>query len=38
VDFRYDEEPTTIRFTQSVFRMMADLLQVRLNHLRGKYA
>ena len=38
VDFRYDEEPTTIRFTQSVFRMMADLLQVRFNHLRGKYA
>ena len=38
VDFRYDEEPTTIRFTQSVFRMMADLMQVRLNHLRGKYA
>jgi dolichyl-phosphate beta-glucosyltransferase len=38
VDFRYDEEPTTIRFTESVFRMMADLMRVRLNHLRGKYA
>ena len=38
VHFRYDEEPTTIRFTQSVFQMMADLARVRLNHLRGKYA
>lgn len=37
VHFRYDEEPTTITFTQSVFRMMADLLQVRMNHLRGRY-
>lgn len=37
VHFRYDEEPTTITFTQSVFRMMADLVEVRLNHLRGRY-
>ncbi|MCX5755473.1 MAG: glycosyltransferase [Gemmatimonadetes bacterium] len=37
VHFRYDEEPTTITFTQSVFRMMADLLHVRVNHLRGRY-
>ena len=37
VHFRYDEEPTTITFTQSVFRMMADLIQVRLNQLRGRY-
>lgn len=37
VHFRYDEEPTTITFTESVFRMMADLVQVRLNHLRGRY-
>jgi dolichyl-phosphate beta-glucosyltransferase len=37
VHFRYDEEPTTIKFTESVFRMMADLLQVRINHLRGRY-
>ena len=37
VHFRYDEEPTTIKFTESVFRMMADLVQVRLNHMRGRY-
>jgi hypothetical protein len=37
VEFRYDEEPTTITFTQSMFRMLADLAQVRLNHLRGRY-
>ena len=37
VHFRYDEEPSTITFTESVFRMMADLVQVRMNHLRGRY-
>lgn len=37
IHFRYDEEPTTIAFTQSVFRMIVDLAQVRLNHLRGRY-
>ena len=37
VHFRYDEEPTTITFTQSVFRMMADLVHVRLNDWRGAY-
>ncbi len=37
VYFRYDEEPTTIKFTQSVFTMIADLLHVRWNHLRGAY-
>jgi dolichyl-phosphate beta-glucosyltransferase len=37
VFFRYDEEPTTIKFTQSVFTMIADLLHVRWNHLRGLY-
>jgi dolichyl-phosphate beta-glucosyltransferase len=37
VHFRYDDEPTTITFTQSVFRMMADLVHVRLNHMRGRY-
>jgi dolichyl-phosphate beta-glucosyltransferase len=38
VFFRYDEEPTTVKFTQSIFQMIADLIRVRLNHLRGKYA
>ena len=37
VYFRYDEEPTTVRFTQSAFTMAAELLQVRLNDWRGRY-
>lgn len=37
VCFRYDEEPTTVRFTQSAFTMAAELLQVRLNDWRGRY-
>jgi dolichyl-phosphate beta-glucosyltransferase len=37
VYFRYDEEPTTVRFTQSAFVMASELLQVRLNDWRGKY-
>jgi dolichyl-phosphate beta-glucosyltransferase len=37
VHFRYDEEPTTVRFAQSAFTMAGELLQVRLNDWRGKY-
>jgi dolichyl-phosphate beta-glucosyltransferase len=37
VNFRYDDEPTTVSFTQSGFRMLTDLAHVRLNHLQGKY-
>ncbi|MBI1810157.1 MAG: glycosyltransferase [Gemmatimonadetes bacterium] len=37
VFFRYDEEPTTVRFTQSAITMAGELLQVRLNDWRGKY-
>lgn len=37
VHFRYDEEPTTVRFVRSAARMAADLLSIRLNHLRGRY-
>ena len=37
VFFRYDEEPTTVSFAQSAFTMAGELLQVRLNHWRGKY-
>lgn len=37
VHFRYDDEPTTVNFTQSGFRMLSDLAHVRLNHLRGRY-
>ena len=37
VYFRYDEEPTTVKFAQSAFTMAAELLQVRMNDLRGRY-
>ena len=37
VFFRYDEEPTTVKFAQSAFTMAMELLQVRLNDWRGKY-
>jgi dolichyl-phosphate beta-glucosyltransferase len=37
VYFRYDEEPTTVRFAQSAFTMAGELLQIRLNDWRGKY-
>lgn len=37
VHFRYDEEPTTVRFAQSAVRMALDLVHIRLNHLRGRY-
>jgi dolichyl-phosphate beta-glucosyltransferase len=37
VYFRYDEEPTTVRFAQSAVTMAAELVQVRLNDLRGRY-
>ena len=37
VYFRYDEEPTTVKFAQSAFTMAAELLQVRMNDWRGTY-
>jgi dolichyl-phosphate beta-glucosyltransferase len=37
VYFRYDEEPTTVKFARSAITMAAELLQVRLNDVRGKY-
>ena len=37
VYFRYDEEPTTVRFAQSAMTMATELLQVRVNDWRGKY-
>jgi dolichyl-phosphate beta-glucosyltransferase len=37
VFFKYDEEPTTVKFAQSAFTMAAELVQVRLNDWRGKY-
>jgi hypothetical protein len=38
VFFRYDEEPTTVKFTQSIFQMLTDIVRVRLNQMRGKYS
>jgi dolichyl-phosphate beta-glucosyltransferase len=37
VNFRYDEEPTTVRFAQSAATMALELLKVRLNDWRGRY-
>jgi dolichyl-phosphate beta-glucosyltransferase len=37
VHFRYDEEPSTVKFAQSAFTMALELFQVRLNDWRGKY-
>ena len=37
VFFRYDEEPTTVKFAQSAFTMALELLQVRMNDWRGRY-
>ena len=38
VFFRYDEEPTTVRFAEDVLRMMRDLIRIRVNDWRGRYA
>jgi dolichyl-phosphate beta-glucosyltransferase len=37
VYFRYDQEPTTVKFAQSAITMATELVQVRLNDFRGKY-
>jgi dolichyl-phosphate beta-glucosyltransferase len=38
VFFRYDEEPTTVRFAEDVLTMMRDLIRIRRNDWRGRYA
>ena len=38
VFFRYDEEPTTVRFAEDAMRMIRDLLHIRRNDRRGRYA
>jgi dolichyl-phosphate beta-glucosyltransferase len=38
VYFRYDEEPTTVRFVEDAVRMIRDLLHIRRNDWRGRYA
>ena len=38
VNFRYDDEPTTVRFARDSRRMLRDIWEVKMNALRGKYA
>jgi dolichyl-phosphate beta-glucosyltransferase len=38
VNFRYDDEPTTVRFARDGRRMLRDIWQVRTNAWRGQYA
>ena len=38
VNFRYDDEPTTVRFARDTRRMLQDIWQVRTNAWRGQYA
>ena len=37
VHFRYDEEPTTVKFARAGARMALDLARVRINDWRGRY-
>ena len=37
VNFRYDDEPTTVRFARDSSRMLQDIWQVRTNAWRGQY-
>ena len=38
VTFRYDSEPTTVRFVADGWRMVRDLARIRSNGIRGRYA
>ena len=38
VNFRYDDEPTTVRLARDGRRMLKDIWQVRTNAWRGQYA
>lgn len=37
VHFRYDHEPSTLRFTRDAMTMLGDLARIRWNGLRGRY-
>ena len=37
VQFRYDSEPSTLRFTHDAVTMLGDLIRIRWNSLRGRY-
>jgi dolichyl-phosphate beta-glucosyltransferase len=38
VNFRYDDEPTTVRFARDSRRMLVDIWEVRMNAWRGQYS
>jgi len=38
VFFRYDSEPTTVHFVQDSWQMARDILRIRWNQARGRYA
>ena len=37
VNFRYDDEPTTVRFARDSNRMLQDIWKVKTNAWRGQY-
>ncbi|MFQ5560716.1 MAG: glycosyltransferase [Nitrospinota bacterium] len=37
INFKYDEEPTTIQFSKDTVQMLFDLVKIRLTGLLGKY-
>jgi dolichyl-phosphate beta-glucosyltransferase len=37
VHFRYDREPSTVRFVRDALRMAGDLGRIRVNDIRGRY-
>jgi dolichyl-phosphate beta-glucosyltransferase len=37
VHYRYDHEPSTLRFTRDALTMAGDLVRIRWNSLRGRY-
>ena len=37
VNFRYDNEPSTVNFARAALTMAGDLVQVKLNDWRGRY-
>lgn len=38
VTFRYDDEPSTVRFARDGVRMLADIARIRINGWHGRYA
>src|SRR3989442_8681551 len=38
VHYRYDDEPSTVRFAADAAHMLRDLVQIRWNDWRGRYA